>query len=147
MQQGERLTEPGLSKLLGISRTPIREALRLLEIEGFVEIIPRKGAVVKTITDKDIDEIFELKIRLESLAAKISTKYMTQTDIDKLKMINNKIFSLIDSKYVTQLIKLNSEFHELFMSKCDNKRLLKFLESLSLQFKMATDILFQLPVG
>jgi DNA-binding GntR family transcriptional regulator len=138
LKQGERLTEPSLSKLLGISRTPIREALRLLEIEGFVELIPRKGAVVKTITDKDVDEIFELKIRLESLAAKNSAKNMTDFDIDKLKNINEKIRNLIGTNNVSQLIKLNSEFHEQFMSKCENLRLLKFLESLSLQFKMAT---------
>jgi DNA-binding GntR family transcriptional regulator len=138
LKQGERLTEPSLSKLLGISRTPIREALRLLEIEGFVELIPRKGAVVKTITDKDVDEIFELKIRLESLAARNSVKNMTKNDVEKLRSINDKISSLIGTNHVSQLIKLNSEFHNMFMSKCNNGRLLKFLESLSLQFKMAT---------
>lgn len=138
LKPGERLTEPSLSKLLGISRTPIREALRLLEIEGFVELIPRRGAVVTTITDKDVDEIFELKIKLESLAARNASKYLNKSDIEKLKSINAKISSLIGTNNVSQLIKLNSEFHEAFLSKCDNGRLMKFLESLSLQFKMAT---------
>jgi len=55
---GERLTETGLSKLLGFSRTPIREALRSLEKEGFLYIIPRKGARVATLTSQDIEEIF-----------------------------------------------------------------------------------------
>ncbi len=138
LRSGERLTEPSLSKLLGISRTPIREALRLLEIEGFVEIIPRRGAVVTTITDKDIDEIFELKIHLEALAAKNSANTMTDQDITRLKNINNKIRSLIGTNNISQLVKLNSEFHNAFMQKCNNGRLLKFLESISLQFKMAT---------
>lgn len=138
LKAGERLTEPGLSKLLGISRTPIREALRLLEIEGFVEIIPRRGAVVTTITDKDIDEIFELKINLEALAAKNSVDKMTDQDILKLKNINNKIKNLMGTNNIAQLVKLNSEFHYTFMQKCNNGRLLKFLESIALQFKMAT---------
>lgn len=138
LKPGERLTEPSLSKLLGISRTPIREALRLLEIEGFVELIPRRGAVVTTITDKDVDEIFELKIKLESLAARNASQYFTKADVDKLRAINDKISKLIGTNNVAQLIKLNSEFHDVFLSKCDNGRLMKFLESLSLQFKMAT---------
>lgn len=142
LKPGERLTEPSLSKLLGISRTPIREALRLLEIEGFVEIIPRRGAVVTVITDKDVDEIFELKIKLESLAAKNASRHMKPSDIEKLKTINDKIESYISSNNVTQMMKLNSEFHSVFMSRCDNGRLLKFLESLSLQFKMATAFSF-----
>jgi DNA-binding GntR family transcriptional regulator len=138
LKAGERLTEPSLSKLLGISRTPIREALRLLEIEGFVEIIPRRGAIVTTITDKDVDEIFELKIHLEALAAKNSARYMSEQDIAKLKTINTKIQNLIGTNNISQLVKLNSEFHYSFMQKCNNGRLLKFLESISLQFKMAT---------
>lgn len=138
LKEGDRLTEPKLSELLGISRTPIREALRLLEAEGFVEIFPRRGAVVSIITDTDVDEIFVLKTKLESLAAKLVVKHITNEDIIKFKDINDKMQKYSSTKNVSNLIKLNSEFHNLFIAKCSNSRLRKFLESLLRQFKRAT---------
>ncbi|UOD34205.1 GntR family transcriptional regulator [Deferribacteraceae bacterium V6Fe1] len=138
LKPGDRLTEPKLSEMLGISRTPIREALRLLEMEGFVEIFPRRGAVVSVITDKDVDEIFVLKMKLESLAARLAVKNLTNEDIKKLKDINEKMEKYSLTKNVANLIKLNSEFHNLFITKCNNSRLEKFLESLLRQFKRAT---------
>lgn len=138
LKEGDRLTEPKLSELLGISRTPIREALRLLEAEGFVEIFPRRGAMVSVITDTDVDEIFVLKTKMESLAAKIAVKNMTDEDIAKLKDINDKMRKYSTTKNVSSLIKLNSDFHNLFIEKCTNSRLRKFLGSLLKQFKRAT---------
>ncbi len=138
IKQGERLTEPRLSKLLGISRTPIREALRILEMEGFVEIIPRRGAVVTDVTDKDVDEIFILKVKLESLAAKLAAEHLTNEDIAELEDLNARMEKFADAKKVSILIKLNSEFHNLIISKCENNRLTKFLEALLRQFKRAT---------
>jgi len=138
LKPGDRITEPKLSEMLGISRTPIRESLRLLEMEGFVEIFPRRGAVVSVITDKDVDEIFVLKMKLESLAAKLAVRNLTNEDIKRLKDINEKMEKYSLTKNVANLIKLNSEFHNLFISKCNNSRLEKFLESLLRQFKRAT---------
>ncbi len=138
IKPGERLTEPRLSKMLGISRTPIREALRLLEMEGFIEIFPRRGAVVTAVTDKDVDEIFILKVKLESLAARLATENLKDKDIDDLKELNRKIEKFADAKNVSVLINLNSEFHNIIISKCGNSRLVKFLEALLRQFKRAT---------
>lgn len=138
LKPGERLTEPKLSDILGISRTPIREALRLLEMDGFVEIVPRRGAVVTEITDKDVDEIFILKIRLESLAAKLAVNNMTDVDIDRLEEFNNKLERFYNNKNVAGMIKANSDFHDFFIRKSENQRLIKFLESLLSQFKRAT---------
>ena len=138
LKPGERLTEPRLSDILGISRTPIREALRILEMDGFVTLIPRRGAVVTELTDKDVDEIFILKIRLESLAAKLAVNFMTDADIDKLKDLNEKMKRFNENRNVAGLIKANSEFHDFFIMKSDNQRLIKFLESLQAQFKRAT---------
>jgi len=138
IKQGERLTEPRLSKLLGISRTPIREALRILEMEGFVEIFPRRGAVVTDVTDKDVDEIFILKVKLESLAARLAAEHLTDEDIAELEELNERMKKFADAKNVSILIQLNSEFHNLIISKCENNRLAKFLEALLRQFKRAT---------
>jgi len=138
LKPGDRLTEPKLSEMLGISRTPIREALRILETEGFVEIFPRRGAVVSEITDKDVDDIFALKVKLESLAAKLAVKNLTDEDIKRLKEINDKMEKSAKARNVSNLIKLNAEFHNVFITKSKNSRLEKFLLSLLRQFKRAT---------
>lgn len=138
LKPGERLTEPKLSSMLGISRTPIREALRLLENEGFIDIFPRRGAVVSDITAKDVDEIFVIKSKLESLAAKLSVEFLTDMDIKKLSELNEKMGRYAESKNVVSLIKLNAEFHNIFIEKSNNSRLIKFIESLNKQFKRVT---------
>jgi DNA-binding GntR family transcriptional regulator len=136
IKPGERLVEPKLSEQLGISRTPIREALRHLENEGFIEIIPRRGAIVTEITDKDVDEIFVIKIRLEALAARLAAERMAKDDIDKMKDLASKVKE--GSSKVTHMVNWNSDFHDMFIKKCGNERLIKILESLQQQFKRAT---------
>lgn len=137
IKPGERLVEPKLSEMLGISRTPIREALRLLEMEGFIEIIPRRGAVVTTLTRKDIDDIFVIKMKLEPLASKLAVKLLEKSDIDKMKELSAKM-EVGSAKGVTQLINWNYDFHNIFIYKCGNERLIKMLEGLQQQFKRAT---------
>lgn len=138
IKPGERLTEPKLSAMLGISRTPIREALRLLESEGFIDIFPRRGAVVSDITPQDVDEIFTIKIKLESLAARLAGEYMTDGDIKKLIEINDKIAKNAESKNAVSLIKFNVDFHNFYIEKCNNTRLIKIIEGLNKQFKRST---------
>jgi len=138
LKPGERLTEPKLSAMLGISRTPIREALRLLENEGFIDIFPRRGAVVSDITAKDVDEIFVIKTKLESLAARLAVENISEADIKKMMDINEKMAKYSETKNVVNLIKLNAEFHNIFIEKSNNSRLIKFIESLNKQFKRVT---------
>lgn len=137
IKPGERLVEPKLSEMLGISRTPIREALRLLEMEGFIEIIPRRGAIVTTLTRKDIDDIFTIKMRLEPLASSLAVSYLEKSDIDRMKELAAKM-EAGSAKGVTQLINWNYDFHNIFIYKCNNERLIKMLEGLQQQFKRAT---------
>jgi DNA-binding GntR family transcriptional regulator len=137
IKPGERLVEPKLSEQLGISRTPIREALRLLEMEGFIDIIPRRGAVVTTLSRKDIDDIFIIKMKLESLAAKLAVAHLEKADIDKMKELASKM-EAGSAKGVTQLINWNYDFHNVFIYQCHNERLVRMLEGLQQQFKRAT---------
>ncbi len=137
IKPGERLVEPKLSEMMGISRTPIREALRLLEMEGFIEIIPRRGAIVTTLTRKDIDDIFVIKMNLEPLASKLAVNFIEKSDIDRMRDLAAKMVNG-SSKGVTQLINWNYDFHNLFIYKCNNERLIKMLEGLQQQFKRAT---------
>ncbi|MGB9730861.1 MULTISPECIES: GntR family transcriptional regulator [Calditerrivibrio] len=138
LKPGERLTEPKLSAMLGISRTPIREALRLLENEGFIDIYPRRGAVVSDITAKDVDEIFVIKTKLESLAARLAVENISESDIKRMMEINERMAKYSETKNVVNLIKLNAEFHNIFIENSNNSRLIKFIESLNKQFKRVT---------
>ena len=137
IKPGERLVEPKLSEMLGISRTPIREALRLLEMEGFIDIIPRRGAVVTTLTRKDIDDIFIIKMKLEPLASRLAVDHIEKADLDKMSELAVKM-EAGSAKGVTQLINWNYDFHNIFIYKCHNDRLIRMLEGLQQQFKRAT---------
>ena len=82
---GERLMENQLAEKLGVSRTPVREALRMLELENLVELVPRKGAQVLDMSEKDIINILEVRSALEGLATSVACKKMTKEDLQQLK--------------------------------------------------------------
>ena len=91
MEPGERLMEIQLASKLGVSRTPIREAIRKLELEGLVVMIPRKGAEVAHITEKDMRDVLEVRSTLEELAVTLACKNVTPERIQDLKTAN-KVF-------------------------------------------------------
>ncbi len=82
---GESLTEMKLAQEYGMSRTPIREALRKLEVEGLVNIIPNKGAVVSSLTDEEISNVFNIRMRIESMAAYLAAKNITESQLEQLR--------------------------------------------------------------
>jgi DNA-binding GntR family transcriptional regulator len=136
-KSGERLVEPKLAQMLGISRTPIREALRQLESEGFIDIVPRKGAVVKELTLKDIDDLYAIKANLEGLAAKQATGNITEKDIIRLKNINEKFHSIShkNKNVIEEYLKYNLDFHDIFIKASKNQKLIEILEGLSKNFQ------------
>ena len=85
LKPGERLMEIQLANKLGVSRTPIREAIRKLELEGLVLMIPRKGAEVAEITEKSLKDVLEVRRALEELAVEIACEKMTAQQIEELK--------------------------------------------------------------
>src|SRR3989338_1581452 len=91
LRPGERVPEQEIAQSLGISRTPIREAFRQLESEGFISVAPRKGAVVSPITDKDVKEFYEIKSLLEGFAARTACPKLTDKDIRRLEALNAQI--------------------------------------------------------
>ena len=86
LEPGERLMEIALANKLGVSRTPIREAIRKLELEGLVVMIPRKGAEVARITEKDLRDVLEVRTSLEKLAIELACDRITEDDIYDLKL-------------------------------------------------------------
>ena len=131
---GQKLTEPELAEKLGISRTPIREAFRQLESEGFLTVIPRRGAVVSRITRKEIDDFYELKSLLEGYAARIGAEKITEKGIEKLRKINQQLTVLAEKGDVEAFFQKNDEFHNTFISCCGNDKLLEFREQLMQKF-------------
>lgn len=86
-KDGMELREISIGEELGVSRTPVREALRQLELEGLVKIVPNKGAYVTSINAKDIKDIYKMRSMLEGLCARWATRYITQEQIDELEEI------------------------------------------------------------
>ena len=122
-QENEELREITIGKELGVSRTPVREALRQLELEGLVEIIPNKGAYVRGITAKDVQDIYLIRARLEGLCGSMAAKSITQEEIERLQEV------ILLSEFYEQkedfehLVKMDSQFHEILYEACDSKML------------------------
>ncbi len=107
-----------------ISRTPIREAIRLLECEGFIEIIPRKGAVVKSFSKDDIINTFEIKAAIEALAVKDSAPKLDVKNITKLEQIIENERNFYNKKEIVKAFKEFDNFTSLLIKKCNNRILL-----------------------
>ncbi len=121
LKSGTRLNELELSNVMNISRGPIREALNMLEKDGFVSIIPRKGAIVAKISVQDVKNIWEMRKLLEPYAAKLCLDKYTDEDI---KCIENKLKSVLQNPRDFDLyIKVDLELHEFLHKYVDNKLL------------------------
>ena len=123
LKPGQKLNEIDLGNHLGISRTPIREALMRLEHEGLVTMDPGKGAVVSAISKVDLGEIYPIVASLEGLAARIAAANMEPADTRKLKKLNDQMIKAARAGDAPAFMKLNSEFHQTFLDKCTNQRL------------------------
>lgn len=127
-QQGEELRELALSKELGVSRTPVREALRQLELEGLVSIIPNKGAYVTSITEKDVEDIYTIRSLLEGLCARWATEHITEEQINRMEEIVLLSEFHLSKKKEEQVVELDGNFHEI-LYEASNSRMLEHLLS------------------
>ena len=135
LKPGERLMEIALAERLGVSRTPIREAMRKLEQEGLVVMIPRKGAYVDGISLKDIHEVYEIRAALEALALELAAKYITDEELDELALQVKEEEALTDVGRLNEIIFIDSSFHDLIYQYARNSKLTQFVEILQEQFK------------
>lgn len=117
----EELKEAAISKELGVSRTPVREALRQLELEGLVNIIPNKGAYVNGITSKDIYDIYVIRSYLEGLCAKWACDHITQEQVDELEEIVYLSNFHIQKEHWEQIFELDNRFHLRLYASCGSK--------------------------
>lgn len=120
-KKGEELKEIAIGESLGVSRTPVREALRQLELEGLVEIIPNKGAYVVGLSAKDIEDIYTIRSLLEGLCAKWAAWYITDKQLAALEE-NVDLSEFYASKgNFEQVFELDSEFHEILYEASGSK--------------------------
>ena len=130
LKPGERLMEIALAEKLGVSRTPIREAIRKLELEGLVVMVPRKGAHVANITEKDLNDVLEVRIGLENMAIDKACCLMKAEQFRELKAAEEHFSSILQSGDLTQLAEADVEFHEIIYRASNNERLLQLLGNL-----------------
>jgi DNA-binding GntR family transcriptional regulator len=135
LKPGEKVAEPELAERFGISRTPIREAFRQLESEGYLTVIPRKGAVVVSFSSKEIDEFYAIKSILEGYAAHRACKNLTEKEIDRLAAINEKLRQLAEDGDIKHFFKIHNDFHELFRKAADNAKLEEMISGLVSKFQ------------
>ncbi|GAW93552.1 GntR family transcriptional regulator [Calderihabitans maritimus] len=131
LKPGEQLKETELAKLFGTSRAPIREAFRMLERNGFVEVVPRKGAFVRRYTTKEIEDIYKVRCALEILALEIALSRLCNEDFIKLEKLISNMAEAMNKGDVKTYFKYNVLFHRNFFHIADNPVLNEIFERLS----------------
>ena len=123
----EELREVTIGEELGVSRTPVREALRQLELEGLVTIIPNKGAYVTAITRKDVNDIYKIRSQLEGLCANWATKYITDAQIEELEeiiLLSEFHLHKKGASQIEQMSEMDGKFHKI-LYEASNSRILE----------------------
>jgi DNA-binding GntR family transcriptional regulator len=133
LKPGERLMEVRLAKEMGVSRTPVREAIKKLEMEGFVVLAPRKGAYVAELSPDDVREIYEIRAGLEVLACGLAAERATVEQIKEMERFIYRATEQLDSGNVTSTVRSDMGFHELIYLATCNERLITILYNISEQ--------------
>ncbi|MBE5854057.1 MAG: GntR family transcriptional regulator [Lachnospiraceae bacterium] len=122
-KEREELKEVAIGEELGVSRTPVREAFRQLELEGLLQIIPNKGAYVTGITAEDVKDIYMIRSRLEGLAARWATEHITEEQIEEME--ENVYLAEFHAQkgHMDQMTQLDNRFHEILYEACKSKML------------------------
>jgi len=129
LKPGERLMEIQLANKLGVSRTPIREAIRKLELEGLVLMIPRKGAEVAEITEKSLKDVLEIRRALEDLAVRLACEKITKEELKELKKAGDEFKKVLKSQDITEVAEADVRFHDVIYMATDNPKLIQLLNN------------------
>lgn len=127
---GTRMMEVELAEEMGVSRTPIREAIRKLEKEGLVTIEPRRGAYASMISTEDMVEILEVRQDLEGLAAYFAADRMTEEQMKELRKESDSYNDAVKRGNMEDMIKHDTRFHHIIVESCRNKILVQMIEQL-----------------
>jgi DNA-binding GntR family transcriptional regulator len=124
LETGERLHEIDLSEVLNVSRTPLREALKLLANEGLVDLLPGRGARVSALTPESVGELFEVVSGLERLAVELAATRMTGRDLERLQRMHDKMAGHFSAGQRHEYFALNHEIHVAIVAGSKNQTLI-----------------------
>ncbi len=130
LKPGERLMEVQLAEKMGVSRTPVREAIRKLELEGLVEMLPRKGAHVADLSVKDIMDVLEVRATLDGLASMLSATRITDEELKELKHVQSQFINYVEKDNLQGSIKKDVEFHDIIYRSSRNDKLIQIASNL-----------------
>lgn len=123
LEPGTKVREGELSKRFAISRTPLREALKILAVEGLIELRPRRGAYIAKISPKEIDELFPIIAALESLAGELACERFTNEDIREFQQMHDEMFDRHIEGKEAEYLRLNKRIHQKFFQIANNQAL------------------------
>lgn len=130
LKPGERLMELQLAAKLGVSRTPIREAIRMLEQEGLAVTIPRKGAEVARMTEKDMEDVLQIRSALDELAVQLAAGKITEEELEKMEEARMNFEESIQTGDVKRIAQADVDFHDVIYQATGNAKLVTMLNNL-----------------
>lgn len=133
LKPGERLMEIHLADRLGVSRTPIREAIRKLELEGLVTMIPRRGAEVARITEKHLKDVLEVRRGLDALAVSLACQRITEEEMAALKQACDEFEAAVRAKDIRKIASADVKLHDIIVEATGNARLVQLVSNLAEQ--------------
>jgi len=128
---GDKILEGRIAEHMGISRTPVREAIRELAAEGFVTLSPNQGVVVRSVSAENIREVLQIHSVLEGLAARLSCEVINEEGLKELENYVNKMEKLANKKDLSAYSEVDLKFHEFIVNTCRNKRLIQMRKNIS----------------
>ncbi len=133
LKPGDRLMEIHLANKLGVSRTPIREAIRKLELEGLVTMIPRRGAEVAQITEKSMNDVLEVRRAMDALCTELACDRISEEEMVALGAATNNFAEAVKTKDIRKCAQADVEFHDIIVKATGNMRLVQLINNLSEQ--------------
>lgn len=134
LQPRERLVETSLAEKLKVSRSWVRDALKVLQAKGLVEVVPYRGAVVRELTEEEVEETFDIRVVLENLCHRLACKKFTKADSRALRKISDSIKESYRLQNFEEMISANNEFHSYIRELAGNKTLVQMLDQLKGRF-------------
>lgn len=133
LKPGERLMEIHLANRLGVSRTPIREAIRKLELEGLVIMIPRRGAEVAQITEKSMNDVLEVRRSMDALCIELACERISDEELAALKKACDEFEQAVETRDIKLIAQTDVAFHDIIVRATGNMRLVQLINNLSEQ--------------
>ncbi len=146
LQPGEKLLDAELAETLGVSRTPIREAFQLLEMQGLVVMQPGKETRVTEIEKEDIFKLYSTLAALHALAAEVTAQTIVAEQIEQLRSINTSFATAIANQEVFQAMEADEQFHDLIVELSDNSYIATFNTSLQIHIRRFKYVFLKQPI-